>query len=193
MDSADQVVLAKSTLDELMIQNQSADAQYNNAKSNASFLSLVKNKQPNVISCINDNQCDWLVTSLTSAKSTISRYLMMSKLVSQKMDFDQEIVLSNISEFLLKDRVWNENGSLVAVVFGLPKEIEKKQGLQSVPITMTIEFASKLGFLNFLNNIEHKITLEYPVVYRVTSLDYDIAASDITQVVTIQADIYFYR
>ena len=81
----------------------------------------------------------------------------------------------------------------MSIVFGSTKEISTKTKLRSAPVTMTIEFANKMGFLNFLKNVEKKVTLDYPVVYRITSLDYDIAGSDITQIATIQADIYFYK
>lgn len=192
-NSAEQVTLAQQELENLTLQQEIAQKQYDSAKSNASFLWLIKNKQSQVISCINDNKCDWLPKSITESKDTVSRYLMMSKLATDKMSFNQEQVLSNINEFLLKDSAGNPNGTLMSVIFWSTKEIEIKQKLRVAPITMTIEFANKMGFLNFLKNVEKKINISYPVVYRITSLDYDIAASDITQIATIQADIYFYK
>lgn len=191
--SADDVTHAHTELDNIYTQQQTAQTQYASAKASASLLWLIKKQQSKVVACINDNTCEWLPKSITNSKDLISRYLMMSKLATDKMSFNQEQVLSNINEFLLKDSAGNPNGTLMSVIFGATKEVEIKQKLRVAPVTMTIEFANKMGFLNFLKNVEKKVNIDYPVVYRITSLDYDIAASDITQIATIQADIYFYK
>ena len=193
MDSADDVARAQTQLDDLVTQQTSAQTQYDTAKASASLLWFIKKNQDKVVTCINESKCDWLPASITTARDTIARYLSMSKLSTDKMSFNQEQVLSNINEFLLKDSVGNPNGSLMSVIFGATKEVEPKHKLRVAPITMTIEFANKMGFLNFLKNVEKKVNLTHPVVYRITALDYDIAGSDITQIATIQADIYFYK
>ena len=60
ISSSQDVTQARQELDNLTIQYQNSQTQYQSAKSNASVLSLIKNKQSQVISCINDNKCGGL-------------------------------------------------------------------------------------------------------------------------------------
>lgn len=54
-----------------------------------------------------------------------------------------------------------------------------------VPITLTVDFADKNGLLSFVYNVENTISTQFPMLYTINSVNYDIVKYQETQTVTI--------
>lgn len=51
---------------------------------------------------------------------------------------------------------------------------------------MTVDFADKNGLLSFVYNVENMISAQFPMLYRLTSVNYDIVKYEENQTVTIE-------
>ncbi len=109
------------------------------------------------------------------------------------MDFDQKRILANIDMFLLKNNLSSSNGEVQTITFASSQPVDKSIWLYKVPITLTIDFNDNKALLSFIQNIERKIFLDNPMLYKILSVNYDITKYNEIQSVTLTIEAYFYK
>lgn len=124
--------------------------------------------------------------------SYLRNYLLLQNLSSEKTEFDQKKVLTNLFEYLNKAG-WVEVWNIAIISFGAPKLLDYDNKLYELPITLNIDFLNKERLLEFLSNIEYKVTTGQPVLYDVQNLTYDVVRNNENQTVTMTIGAYFYK
>lgn len=109
------------------------------------------------------------------------------------MAFDQKKVLANINEYLLKSSTNQLNGVVTSISFGNISTVDGIANLMRIPIFLTIEFADKNGLLAFIYNIENTLSPQFPMLYTVSSVNYDIVKYQERQAVTIELNGYMIK
>ncbi len=102
------------------------------------------------------------------------------------MAFDQKKVLANINEYLLKGANSQSNGTVTSIVFGNPLPVAGIDTVVQIPITLTVDFADKNGLLSFVYNVENTISPQFPMLYKISTINYDIVKYQENQTVTIE-------
>lgn len=102
------------------------------------------------------------------------------------MAFDQKKILANINEFLLRGANNQSNGVVTSIIFGNLSPVEELESIDQVPITLTVDFADKNGLLSFIYNVENTVSPQFPMLYKINSVNYDIVKYQETQTVTIE-------
>ena len=159
---------------------------------NNQLLKTLKVSNTQLLTCINDGLCNGINKKILTNIKTIRSYLLINQLSGAKMEFDQKMLLKNIDNHLLK--INNISiGKLSSINFGTPLLVDTTKKIYKLPITIAIDFADQNGFTNFTINVEKKINLTVPVLFKIRSMNYDVTNYDSNQSVTIAMDAYYYR
>ena len=102
------------------------------------------------------------------------------------MPFDQKKILANINEYLLRGASNQSNGVVTSIIFGNLIPMDEVKGVVMVPITLTVDFADKNGLLSFVYNVENTISPQFPMLYKINSINYDIVKYQENQTVNIE-------
>lgn len=160
-------------------------------KKNLEMIEYVNKNNENVINCINNQ---WIKCKDDKIKNVqeIRNYLLMSQNTSMKMDFDQKNILANIDKHLLPLNN-GTNGNIEIITFAAAQPVDKSLWLYKLPITLSINFTDDKSLLVFIQNIERKIFNENPMLYKIVSVNYDVAKYQENQDVEIVLEAYFYK
>jgi hypothetical protein len=149
-------------------------------------------KQFTIINCLNFDECDDVDQELLKKIDLLRTYIVLTDIDSFKMNYNQRYFLKSIDSFLLRTEGGLPNGELLSVNFGNPKPVEDKYHLYALPFNITVEFDHKNMLFSFLENVERRVNMSLPILYRVESLNYDIIEYRYKQVVKVNMSAYYY-
>lgn len=149
-------------------------------------------KQNAIINCLNYDICTWMSDALIKELDFLRIFLIVWGLSDDKMAFNQKEILRNMNEYMLTSPQWEVYGSIESINFWSVREVSKAYKLQSLEISMNIEFTNKESLYEFLDNMENKIYMEVPVMYVIDSMNYDIVNYEETQSVWVKVSAYFF-
>ena len=182
---------------------QKANEQFEDLKSDLSFyenkqtyLKKIQDKNSNIFMCINFGECsslnNELVKELENNPYKYRAYLALTELNQDKMDFDQQVLLKNINEFLLESN-WESLWELNSISFSNIEKENFSNDIYSLPISMSINFEDKEALLNFLDNLENRVYQSTPIFYTVSNINYDVVNYEEAQDVALNIKAYFYK
>lgn len=176
----------RANITALESQKMIKDAEYNQVIKDLTTLKDISNQKSTLIGCLSTRGCTSIPESLKPVLAPTRAFLQLQKNDGQKMEFDQKKILANINEYLLKLSNGQPNGLVTSIVFGAVAPVVGSETLVQIPITMTVDFADKNGLLSFVYNVENMISAQFPMLYRLTSVNYDIVKYEQNQTVTIE-------
>lgn len=149
-------------------------------------------KQNTLIKCLNNQDCDDIDPIIISQIKFLRVFMMMNYLGGEKMEFDQKTLLRSINEFLNKTPWWLTNWTIQWITFWTPSVLSEEYSINTLELTISMEFDHKRNLISFLENLENKVFRELPVLYVISSINYDIVNYTERQAVNILTDIYYF-
>lgn len=150
-------------------------------------------KQNTILNCINANICDAIQPELIERMDLLRSYLIVNKLSAEKLDFDQKFILRNINEFLIQEAWKRQLVELTNINFGEPKEIKPEFKLYTIPVHLEISYSDNNDFMEFLRNIERRMSPTLPIMRRIETVSYDIVNYLDSQEVAMDMSIYYFK
>ncbi|MBP6910466.1 hypothetical protein KBC03_02605 [Patescibacteria group bacterium] len=75
---------------------------------------------------------------------------------------------------------------VTSISFGNLTKMDGIENVVQVAINLTIDFANKDGLLSFVFNVENTLSPQYPMLYKISSINYDIVKYQENQTVSIE-------
>ncbi|MDR0860324.1 MAG: hypothetical protein LBO09_05110 [Candidatus Peribacteria bacterium] len=126
-------------------------------------------------------------------------YLQLHSLFTEKMPVDEQKVLRNLNEYLIRDGVAQgipvKNGDIKSINISDPTPVEGSAVLFEVPLSLSIEFDRVEDLISFVHNVEKKL-ISVPndrILYKIQEVGYDIISSDKAQTTAISMIAYYYH
>lgn len=164
------------------------------ADADKTLIQKIESQQANIISCLNMREnCAAIDETLRNNFSFARSYIQLNNLTDPKMAVNEKILLANINEYLLRDPdTKSKNGTVNKIAIGESKDFF--WNLFYVPIQLNITFATKDALLSFIDNVEKKVLADenYRVLYKIATVNYDIANYAIQQEVDVELNAYYY-
>lgn len=135
---------------------------------------LNEKKQNTILNCLNYELCDDIAQPLLDQLDFLRIFIIIGQLNSEKMQFDQRVLLRNLNEYMLRSSSWYQYWNILNLQFWETEVVDKELKLHALPITLTVNFDQKDWVINFLNNIENKVYEEIPVMYVIEQMSYNI-------------------
>ena len=158
------------------------------------LIAKIENQQSDIISCLNTRtNCSAIDPALRNNFSFARSYIQLNNLTDPKMFINEKILLANINEYLLKDPVTQtKNGLINKISIAEPKQFF--WNLFYVPLQLNITFDTKDALLSFIDNVEKRVLPDpnYRVLYKIDTINYDIANYATQQKVDIDLNAYYY-
>ena len=167
-----------------------------------------------IVNCINgeDWECN-LPDYIKDDMTTVVTYLEMGDLSSEKMGINEEKIIRNLDQYLIKNTpgeiTSSTNGVIQRIEMGeqeIVKQLEvevddnwakRKQQLQfiRIPVDVEITFDQKDDLITFVDNIENYIieNKEDRILYVIDEVSYDIMAYDEEQATDIALSAYYFK
>lgn len=121
--------------------------------------------------------------------NVIRNYYLMTWMNLDKMDYDQKLILESIDQFLLShNKDW-----LNIVSFWSPNLVDFESWLYELPVSISVDFNNDAWLISFIDNVERVVKIDYPVIFSIDSLNYDILKHEETQTANLTLKIYFYQ
>lgn len=143
--------------------------------------------------CAERDSCEWFSDALKALIPELRTFAVLSQLSGSKMNFDQKTLLENIETNLLQDRNGKKLAEMHSITFSQAVPVQEKEWIYKVPFVMSLEFWSNEDFIAFLTLVEKSIPERNPVLYKIGSINYDIAKYKQNQKIDITLYAYFYR
>lgn len=183
-------------LNELDSLQQQIDEVNNQIASTKLQIQIVENletpeKQNTILNCVNREQCEWIEDGLLDRIDLLRSFLMVDRLTTEKLSFDQKAVLRNINEFLSTQVGRWQLVTVDNITFGVPTEIKPEYKLMQVPVNIGISYFANNDFMTFLHNIETKVNPEIPVMRRIDAVNYDVVNYLDPQTITMSMSLYY--
>ncbi len=185
-DSVAQYDGVKNNIATLQNQKMLKESEYQQVVKDLLVLKDISAQKAAVVTCLSTKWCTTLPESLRPVASQTRAFLQLQKNTETKMAFDQKKILANINEYLLK---WNNNqsnGVVTSISFGNLTKMDGIENVVQVAINLTIDFANKDGLLSFVFNVENTLSPQYPMLYKISSINYDIVKYQENQTVSIE-------
>ena len=190
--SFDRVESKEDTKQQEMEEKNNLENEINRIKEEIDFFEKISQNSEEVVECINLDVCDDLEEELAEFieqnEQLVRKYILLSPLGWEKMDYDQKLILRNIYFYLLD---WGEYWDLNSISFWQLEDASEK--LKKLPVRLNIDFENEQNFFEFLDNMEKKITYQDSVFYDVETVNYDIVWYQEPQSVSVNSNIYFYK
>ncbi len=158
------------------------------------LIQKIETQQNDIISCLNNRtNCAAIDPALRTNFSFARSYIQLNNLTDPKMFINEKILLANIDEYLLRDPVTQtKNGLINKISIGDPKSFF--WNLSYVPLQLNITFDNKDALLSFIDNVEKRVLPDpnYRVLYKIDTVNYDIANYATQQKVDISLNAYYY-
>ena len=191
-ESIDHRVALQAQVQEATLSGEWLQTQIESDTANNQLLKTLKVSNAQLLTCINDGVCNTINKKVLTNIKTIRSYLLINQLSGAKMEFDQKVLLQNIDNHLLKIN-GASIGKLSSINFWSPVVVQAAKKIYKLPLTITVDFADQNGFTNFTVNVEKRVNLTVPVLFKIRSMNYDVTNYDSNQSVTIAMDAYYYR
>lgn len=176
----------QNNITSLQTQKMLKEAEYQQVIKDLVVLKDVNAQKAAVVTCLSTKGCGTLPESLRSVVPQVRAFLQLQRNTETKMAFDQKKILANINEYLLKGNGSQSNGVVTSISFGNLAPMVGVENVVQVPITLTIDFSDKDGLLSFVYNVENTLSPQYPMLYKINSINYDIVKYQQNQMVTIE-------
>ena len=110
------------------------------------------------------------------------------------MNLDQKLILKAIDDYLLK-KEWQSIWQIQSITYGDQIDVNKEKKIFKLPINVQIEFFNKDDFIQFILNTEKYLdpALKYRVLFKINSMNYNIANYESLQKVTMMMEVFYYR
>ncbi|HMT26691.1 MAG TPA: hypothetical protein PKD96_00145, partial [Candidatus Absconditabacterales bacterium] len=109
---------------------------------------------------------------------------------SEKMKYDEKKILANINEFLLNDGRGGKYADITSISIGEKKQDKAKNNFIPITILMSVDYR---GLSQILDAVENKINPDFPILYTIESINYDLVNDQQTQDVTMVLNAYYYK
>lgn len=160
----------------------------------------LKKYEQQILACVNERTaCSELPENLKSDFWAIVAYLQMGGLTSQKMGIDEQKILKNLDQYLIKndpaDRVSTANGVIESIEIWEPKLMKEDLKFYELPITVKITFSDKDDLISFVDNIEKFIIPNENdrILYKIEEVAYDMMAYNEAQSTEILLSAYYFN
>lgn len=172
------------------------DVKIKTDQSNQKILTIAKEEYNQIVECINKRICVWATTNkeITKNLNNLRTFYLTNKLEANKMSLDQKLVLKAIDDYLLK-KDGNTFGQIQSITYWDPVNVNDDKSIYKLPINVQIEFFNKDQFIDFILNTEKYIdpALKYRVLFKIVSMNYNIANYENLQKVTMLMEVFYYR
>lgn len=177
-------------------QIQLLDVKIKNDIENKKIVWLAKENYDQIVNCINKRLCDGITTNKEVEKNlwNLRTFYLTNKLEASKMSLDQKLVLKAIDDYLLK-RDGESIGQIQSITYGDQVDVNKDKKIFKLPINVQVEFFNKDDFVQFILNTEKYLdpALKYRVLFKIVSMNYNIANYESLQKVTMMMEVFYYR
>lgn len=189
--------VSKENFDSKISENKQILSDIKNIENNIDTVSIFTEKSSEFVDCINDDECVldsvlqdlWIEFSKEISNDVIRNFFLLRKHEYDKMDYDQALILKNINEYLL-DFQWSD---LNIVSFSNVVKSNSHENMYTLPITLNITVKNLDWLIDFLKNVEESVGVEYPVLYEIEAINYDIVKSDEEQSISVNLLAYFIK
>lgn len=132
-------------------------------------------------------------------------YLQIGELTSEKMKIDEQKILRNLDQYLIKndptEKVSTTNGVIEGIEIGEPEAVSgtiasaKDANFYRVPITIKVTFSDKDDLISFVDNIEKFVipNKKDRILYKIDEVSYDMMAYDESQTTEILLSAYYFN
>ncbi len=172
------------------------DVKIKNDTENKKIVWIAKENYDQVVNCINKRICDGVTANKEIAKNigNLRTFYLTNKLEADKMNLDQKLVLKAIDDYLLK-KEWQSIWQIQSITYGDQIDVNKEKKIYKLPINVQIEFFNKDDFVQFILNTEKYLdpSLKYRVLFKINSMNYNIANYESLQKVTMMMEVFYYR
>lgn len=153
-----------------------------------------------ILVCVNEQkECASLPDNLKSNFWPAISYLQMGTLTSQKMKIDEQKILKNLDQYLIKnnpaENVSTPNGIIEEIEIWEPELTEKDSALWKLPLKVKVTFSDKDDLISFVDNIEKFIIPEESdrIFYQIDEIAYDMMAYDESQTTDVSLIAYYFN
>ncbi len=160
----------------------------------------LKKYETQILACVNAQEaCSELPENLKSDFWAAVAYLQMGGLSSQKMGIDEQKILRNLDQYLIKnnpaDKVSTANGIIESIEIGEPELVKEDSKFYQLPITVKITFSDKDDLISFVDNIEKFIipNEDDRILYKIEEVSYDMMAYEESQTTDILLTAYYFN
>ncbi len=160
----------------------------------------LKKYEQQILACVNEQEaCSELPENLKSDFWAAVAYLQMGGLSSQKMGIDEQKILRNLDQYLIKnnpaDKVSTANGIIESIEIGEPELVKEDSKFYQLPITVKITFSDKDDLISFVDNIEKFIipNEDDRILYKIEEVSYDMMAYEESQTTDILLTAYYFN
>jgi hypothetical protein len=172
------------------------DIKIRNDQTSKKIIWLAKESYDQVVNCINKRICDGVTTNkeINANLDNLRTFYLTNKLEADKMSIDQKLVLKAIDDYLLK-KDGNSIWEIQSITYGDQVTVNEEKWVFKLPINVQIEFFNKDEFVNFILNTEKYLdpALKYRVLFKIVSMNYNIANYESLQKVTMLMEVFYYR
>jgi|GEM_PF-7049926 len=184
--SAEKHTATKESIRNLENAKMQKEAEYDQVVKDLIVVRDINAQKGAVVTCLSTRGCSNLPESLKTVVPQTRAFLQLQKNEGEKMAFDQKKILANINEYLLRGANNQSNGTVTSIVFGNLAPVTDYENIVQVPIQLTIDFQDKNGLLSFVYNVENTISPQFPMLYKISSVNYDIVKYQENQTVSIE-------
>lgn len=156
--------------------------------------------QEQLVQCVNEQKsCSELPDLLKKDKGAAIAYLQMGSLRSEKMTIDEQKILKNLDQYLIKnspgEKASTANGVIEGIEIGEPQALEGMEGFFRLPLLLKVTFSDKDDLISFVDNIEKFIIPEAKdrILYQIEEVSYDMMAYDEAQTTDITLSAYYFN
>ncbi len=156
--------------------------------------------QEQLLHCVNEQKnCSELPDLLKKDKNAAIAYLQMGSLRSEKMTIDEQKILKNLDQYLIKNNPGEKgssaNGVIEGIEIGEPEALEGMEGFFRLPLVLKVTFSDKDDLISFVDNIENFIIPEAKdrILYQIEEVSYDMMAYDEAQTTDITLSAYYFN
>lgn len=159
-----------------------------------------------IVTCVNDKKdCASLPDGLKSDFWLAVSYLQIGDLTSEKMKIDEQKILKNLDQYLIKnnptEKISSANGVIEGIEIWEPVAVSwamassKDTHFYKLPITVKVTFSDKDDLISFVDNIEKFIIpdKEDRILYQIDEVSYDMMAYDESQTTEILLSAYYFN
>lgn len=160
----------------------------------------LKKYEQQIFACVNEQEaCSKLPDNLKSDFESIVSYLQMGSLGSQKMGIDEQKILKNLDQYLIKNRPEDKdsttNGVIESIEIWETKLLDTESKFYQLPIMVKITFSDKDDLISFVDNIEKYIipNEDDRILYKIDEVSYDMMAYEESQTTDILLNAYYFN
>ena len=195
-DKINEIDQLKSSISTVQNDIDLLDIKITNDQNNKKIIWLAKEQYDQIVNCINKRICQWASVNkeISSNLNNLRTFYLTNKLEANKISLDQKLVLKAIDDYLLK-KDWSSIWQIQSVTYGDQVIVSKEKWIYKLPINVQVEFFNKDQFVDFILNTEKYLDpiLKYRVLFRIVSMNYNIANYESLQKVTMLMEVYYYR